>query len=183
MGTASQKPSRITLNVAVLYTGSYYAKDDRGTIAKARQVLDSYNIGLRLWPDDGQRSGGNMLPDLTRAIPHSEASYKALRKRVDAMVRGGSGFSVYAPAVFSQFDHDGYGITPEWFKAFTRGCLVAPSGNSDGMDLLHELGHCAGCGHEHGDETRSNFMNEANGRSEIGPEQLEKLMTANFAVA
>lgn len=181
MSAARQK--RVTLNVAILYTGSYYAKDDRGTIAKAREVLDRYNIDLRLWPDDGQRGGGNMLQDITTPIPHTEEAYKALRKRVDAMVRGGSGFSVYAPAVFSQFDHRGYGITPEWFKNVTRGCLVAPSGNSDCMDLLHELGHCAGCDHEHGEETRDNFMNEANGRSEISPEQIEKLMTATFAVA
>jgi hypothetical protein len=183
MGTANQAMKRVTLNVAVLYTGSYFAKDDRGTIAKARKVLDSYNIDMRIWPENGQKSGGNMLSDITWSIPHDEKVYKALRARVDAMVRGGSGFSVYAPALFTQFDHRGYGITPEWFKTVTRGCLVGPTGNSDEMDLLHELGHCAGCDHEHGDHTRSNLMNEADGRSEISNDQLNKFLSAAFAVA
>ena len=46
---------RIDICIACCYTPTYNIKDDRGTIAKAREVLDCYNIGLWVWPED---SGG-----------------------------------------------------------------------------------------------------------------------------
>ena len=53
------------------------------------------------------------------------------------------------------------------------------------MDLVHEIGHGADCGHTHGDggAERENFMHEANGRSTIRRSQVEKLIKASFAVA
>lgn len=187
LDTDWKSPKRVTLNIAVVYTASYFAKDDRGCIAKARDLLDRHNIALNVWPENGgQKGGGNMLSDLTQPIPHSKAAYQALRDRVSALARG-SGMAVYMPVVFTQFDHPGYGITPEWFKRLTPGCLIAPAGNDDGVDMLHEMGHGAMSGsdhdHLHGESHRSNIMNEANGRSTIYRSQVEKFAKALFSVA
>lgn len=172
---------RVTLNIAVLYTASYFTVDDRGCVAKAKEVLDGYGIDLKVWPDGGKKGSGNMLGDFVRPIAHDKDAYMALRLRVNEAVRRGGGFSVFMPAVFSQYVHPGYGITPPMFKLVTPGCLIAPTGNKDGMDMLHEIGHGAGCDHDHGDA--SNFMYEVDGRSTINQEQLEKLRKASFASA
>ena len=39
-------PKRIRLTIACLYLNSYFAANDRGVIAKAREVLDQHNIQL-----------------------------------------------------------------------------------------------------------------------------------------
>lgn len=176
-----RNPRRVALNVAVFYTGSYFTVDDRGTVAKAVDTLDRYNIELRVWPEGGRRGSGNMLYDIKAPIPHEKSAYEELRRRVNQMLRG-CPFSVVMPAVFTQFDHAGYGITPEWFKLVTPGCLIGPTGNDDKMDLVHEIGHGATCDHVHGDGNRENFMHEANGRSTIYRWQVEKLARASFAV-
>ena len=177
-----RNPKRVALNIAVLYTGNYYPEDDRGNIAKARDTFDRYNIELRVWPDSGKKGLGNVLSDINYSIPHRKEAYQALRRRVNEQLRG-CHFSVVMPAVFCQFDHPGYGITPEWFKLVTPGCLIGPTGNSDLMDLAHEIGHGAGCSHVHGDDSRANFMHEADGRSAIYRSQVEKLAKATFSVA
>jgi hypothetical protein len=148
-------------------------------------VLDRYNIELRVWPEDGKKGGGNLLGDINTSIPHKKEAYEALRRRVNDHIRGRCPYSVVMPAVFCQYDHRGYGITPEWFKLVTPGCLISPTGNDDMMDLVHEIGHGAGCDHIYGDDTaeRENFMHEANGRSKIARSQVEKLIKASFAVA
>ncbi len=180
-----RSPKRVALNIAVLYAGSHYGTDDRGTVAKAKEVLDNYNIELRVWPDGGKKGGGNILGDINAPIPHKKEAYAALRKRVNEQIRGRCGFSVVMPAVFCLYEHSGYGITPEWFKLVTPGCLIFPTGNADMMDLVHEIGHGANCDHMHGDggAERENFMHEANGRSTIRRSQVEKLIKASFAVA
>jgi hypothetical protein len=180
-----RSPKRITLNVAVLYTATYYGKDDRGTVAKAKEVLDKYNFELKVWPEGGQKGAGNMLEDFTQPIPHTKEAYAKLRARVNELIRRGSGFTWCMPAVYSLYEHRGYGITPPWFKQYTPGCLIAPAGNDDKMDLVHEIGHGAECDHVVGDlaAERENFMHEANGRSTIRKSQVEKLMKATFAVA
>jgi hypothetical protein len=176
-------PKRVTLHIAVFYTASCFAKDDRGTIAKAREILDRHNIELSVWPDNGgQKGGGNMFPDITEKIPHKPEAYKALRARVAERMRG-SGLVVYAPAVFTQYEYTGFGIAPPSFKSFTYGCLLHPNGNDDGCDLLHELGHCAmTCSDSDHEKERSNVMNVANGRSTLYRKQVEKFAKANFAV-
>lgn len=171
----------VALNIAVLYTGNYYPADDRGNLAKAKETLDKYNIELRVWPEGGKKGGGNLLADINYSIPHKKEAYEALRRRVNEALRGCS-FSVVMPAVFCQFDHPGYGITPEWFKLVTPGCLIGPTGNDDLMDLVHEIGHGANCDHVYGDDNRANFMHEANGRSTIEQSQVEKLAKATFSV-
>lgn len=104
---------------------------------------------------------------------------------MNELIRRGSGFSVCMPAVFSLYEHRGYGITPPLFKLVTPGCLIAPTGNDDKMDLVHEIGHGAECDHVVGDGAaeRENFMHEASGRSTIRKSQVEKLIKASFAVA
>ena len=180
-----RSPTRVALNIAVLYAATYYVADDRGTVGKAREVLDRYNIDLRVWPEDGKKGSGNLLGDITAPIPHRKEAYEALRRRVNEQIRGRCGFSVVMPAVFCQYEHRGYGITPEWFRLVTPGCLIFPTGNPDMMDLVHEIGHGAGCDHVHGDGAaeRENFMHEADGRSAIRRSQVEKLIKASFAVA
>lgn len=180
MSSISSK--RVYLNICCLYTGSYFTKDDRGCIAKAIEILDGYNIGLNVWPENnGQKGGGNMLPELTQPIPHTKEAYQDLRQRVSERVRGGCSFVAYMPVVFSQYEHPGYGITPPLFKSGTPGCLIAPTGNADGVDMLHELGHGAGLDHAHGDDNRTNIMNEANGRSMLTESQVEAFRKASFA--
>jgi hypothetical protein len=177
-----RSPKRVALNIAVLYAGTYYPGDDRGNIAKARETLDKYNIELRVWPEGGKKGSGNVLADINKPIPHDKAAYQAVRLRVNQQIRN-CGFSVVMPALFCQFDHPGYGITPPSFKLVTPGCMIGPTGNKDLMDLVHEIGHAADNDHVTGDENRANFMHEADGRSVIFRSQVEKLAKATFSVA
>ena len=50
------------------------------------------------------------------------------------------------------------------------------------MDLVHEIGHGAGCDHVYGTPNRADFMHEVDGRSVIYRSQVEKLIKALFAV-
>jgi hypothetical protein len=180
--TDYQSPKRVTLHIACFYTGSYFAEDDRGNIAMAREILDRHNIDLSVWPDNGgQKGGGNMIHD-NKMIPDDKDAYQALRRICDRMVRG-SGLVVYSPVVFTNFAHAGYAIAPQAFKNYTYGCLVGPTGNDDKCDLLHELGHCVmSCSDSDHEPDRANVMNVANGRSTLFKKQVEKFAKANFAV-
>lgn len=179
---------RIDLCIACCYTPTYFAKDDRGTIAKAREVLDRYNIGLWVWPEEngGQKGGSNMLnhPMYTAPIVHLEQAYKNLRRNMYDQIYRSCNRKPVAFVVYSRYDHPGYGICPAWFKGIapvvgeTPGCLIYPSGNDDQMDLLHELGHCAGLDHV---DDPDNFMAVADGRSKITQKQGEALVKSWFS--
>lgn len=183
---------RVDICIACCYTPTYNIKDDRGTIAKAREVLDRHNIGLWVWPEDngGQKGGGNTInhPIWQEPVVHTEAAYKALRRDMHELIKRSCNRKPVAFVVFSRYEHPGYGICPAWFKGIaplvgeTPGCLIAPEGNGDGMDLLHELGHCAGLGHAHMDD-RANFMNEADGRSRMTRAQGEAFVRSWFSWA
>jgi hypothetical protein len=185
-------PERIDICIACCYTPTYRAKDDRGTIAKAREVLDRYNIGLWVWPEDngGQKGGGNLLThQMWRApVADDKEAYKKLRLHMYDTIKGSCNRKPVAFVVFSDYDHAGYGICPPSFKGIapvvgeTPGCLIWCDGNADGMDLLHELGHCAGL--DHADpKDRDNFMNEANGRSLIREDQGKAFVRSWFSWA
>jgi hypothetical protein len=176
---------RVTLNIAVFYTPTYYAADDRGVIDAATDVLEKHNIGLNFWPMGARaKSTGRLLGQFTENIKHSPEAYQALRDVVQAHARN-SPLVVYAPVVFSQYEHPGYGIAPPSFKRITNGCLIAPTGNSDKMDLLHELGHCAmtcsNADHMEGEAHKDNVMYVANGRSSLYRFQVEAFGKTMFA--
>lgn len=178
--------TRVDLCIACCYTPTHFAKDDRGVIARARDVLDGYNIGLWVWPEEtaGQKGGGNMLHGYTSPIKNSKEAYQALRRDMYELIRRSCNRRPVAFVVFSQYEHHGYGIAPELFTGIapvvgkTPGCLISPSGNTDCMDLLHELGHCAGLDHV---PQKDNFMGVADGRSTILQAQGERLAKSVFA--
>ena len=179
---------RLDLCIACCYTPTYYAKDDRGNIAKAREVLDRYNIGLWVWPDDngGQKGSGNMInqPMWNAPVVHDKTAYQNLRLDMYNLLKRSCNQKPVAFVVFSQYEHPGYAICPPWFKGIapvvgeTPGCLVSPTGNADQMDLLHELGHCAGLDHE---TDANNFMAVTDGRSTITRKQGDALVRSWFS--
>jgi hypothetical protein len=179
---------RVTLNIAVFYTNFYHGTDDRGTIKAAEEVLDRHNIALNVWPMGARAKATGMtivLPDYPDGqVPHTQEAYQALRASVESLMRG-STMVLYAPVVFTRFEHAGYGIAPQWFKRLTNGCLLRAEGNKDKMDLLHELGHCAmtctNDDHMLGDEHRDNVMSVADGRSSLYRFQVEGFGKAMFA--
>lgn len=184
---------RIDICIACCYTPSYFAKDDRGNIAKAREVLDKHNIGLWVWPEDsgGLKGSGNMLNHEMWKAPviHDQEAYRKLRRDMYDLIKGSCNRKPVAFVVFSGYTHAGHGICPSWFKGIapvvgeTPGCLISPTGNDDQMDLLHELIHCAGIiQHAHPDD-RSNVMNEASGRSVLTKAQGDALVKSWFSWA
>jgi len=191
-------PKRVKLNIACVYLDNYKKNDDRGVIAKAKEVLEKHNIELNVWPANGMRQPGvNTLtymdiPELTDAsgkelklIPAEDAAYKAVRRAVDKKIKGQC-TAVYAlPVIFGQYVNGGYGITPPESKlptSLTRACFIAQAGNSDKMDLLHEMGHAVeaiGDGHS---TDKGNFMHTLDGRTFMYRFQVERMGRAFYAV-
>ena len=191
-------PKRVKLNIACVYLDNYKKNDDRGVIAKAKEVLEKHNIELNVWPGNGMKQlGVNTLthmdiPELVdtsgteiKLIPHEDSAYKAVRRAVDQKVRNQCP-AVYAlPVIFGQYVHGGYGITPPESKlptSLTRACFIAHSGNSDKMDLLHEMGHSVeaiGDGHS---PDKGNFMHTLDGRSFMYRFQVDRMGRAFYAV-
>jgi len=191
-------PKRVKLNIACVYLDNYKKNDDRGVIAKAKEVLDKHNIELNVWPGNGMKQPGvNTLtymdiPELVDAsgtelklIPAEDEAYKAVRRAVDKKIKGQCP-AVYAlPVIFGQYVNGGYGITPPQTKlptSLTRACFIAQAGNSDKMDLLHEMGHSVaeiGDGHS---PDKGNFMHTLDGRSFMYRFQVERMGRAFYAV-
>lgn len=181
--TDYKNPKRVRLTVACVYLESYFEKGDRGMVAKARKVLDEHNIELDVFEGFGTKTGWNTIPNTTEPIPDSKDSYKALYKAAKAKIKQmGCGFIIPLPVVFCQFAHDGYAIAPKVEGELTRLCMISPSGNSDLMDVLHEIGHAAGLGHDEFVPDPRNFMHRASPRSTIYKFQVEAFAKAPFSV-
>ena len=187
---------RVKVNIACVYLDNYKIADDRGVIGKAKEILDKHNIELCVWPGNGQKQlGVNTLtymdlPELAennqiKYIPDEDSAYKALRRAVDKKIKGNCTFVYPLPVIFCNYIHTGYGVTPPQTKlatSLTRACMIAQTGNSDKVDLLHEMGHAVaeiGDGHS---PDKGNFMHEANGRSFMYPFQIQRMGRAFYAV-
>jgi len=185
--TSFKLSKRVKVNIACVYLTNYFLNDDQGETGKAKSVLDSHNIQLEVWPPSAAKTPNNTLiyPD---PVPHdayddavNKVTYKDLLTRARSLISSKVPFSVFATVVFGQFQHPGIGITPPSVGLVTPLCIVSPNGNSDKMDVLHELGHASDLHHEMG--YAKNFMNPTNGRSEMMRFQVEKMAKSWFAVA
>ena len=176
-------PKRIRLTVACVYLESYYKEGDRGLVGKARDVLYDHNIELDVFQGYDTKTNWNTIPNTAEPVVDSKASYKALYRATKEKLRQmGCGFIIPLPVVFCQFEHPGYAIAPRAEGEFTRLCLISPNGNSDRMDLLHEIGHAAGLGHDEVVPDPRNFMHQASPRSTVYKYQVEAFARAMFAV-
>ncbi|MBK9153625.1 MAG: hypothetical protein IPM25_05335 [Chloracidobacterium sp.] len=185
--TTFKLPKRAKVNIICVYLSNYFLNDDQGEVAKAKSVLDNHNIQLEVWPQGAAKTINNTLnyPDPVPHDPYDDAvnkvTYTDLLTRARSLVSSKVPFSVFATVVFGQFKHVGIGITPPSVGLVTPLCIVSPNGNSDKMDVLHELGHASNLHHEDG--IAKNFMNGTNGRSEMMRFQVEKMAKSWFAVA
>lgn len=181
--TNFKNPKRIRLTVACVYLESYFKEGDRGLVRKAREVLYEHNIELDVFQGFGTKTNWNTIPNTSEPIVDSKASYKALYTAAKAKIRQmGCGFVIPLPIVFCQFAHPGYAIAPKAENELTRLCMISPNGNSDQMDLLHEIGHAAGLSHDEIVRDPRNFMHQASPRSTVYKFQVEAFAKAPFSV-
>lgn len=181
--TDFKNPKRIRLTVACVYCESYFGTGDRGMLAKARKVLDEHNIELDVFEGFGTKTAWNTIPNSADYIADSPAAYKALYQAAKAKIKQmGCGFIIPLPIVFCMFDHDGYAIAPKVKGELTRLCMISPNGNSDLLDVLHEIGHAADLGHDEFVNKPRNFMHRASPRETIYKFQVELFAKAPFSV-
>jgi hypothetical protein len=184
--TNFKNPKRVKINIACVYLTNYFLSDDQGEVNKAKQVLDRHNLQLEVWPPAAAKTPANTLV-YNDPVPHdaydnaaNKVIYTDLLTRARQLISSKVPMSVWATVVFGQFKHPGIGITPPSVGLITPLCIISPNGNSDKMDVLHELGHASDLHHE--DALPKNFMNGTNGRSELMRFQVEKLAKSWFAV-
>lgn len=181
--TDFKNPKRVRLTVACVYLESYFREGDRGMIAKAREVLYEHNIELDVFQGFGTKTSWNTIPNTSEPVADDRDSYLAVYRAAKAKIRQmGCGFVIPLPIVFCQFAHAGLAIAPRAEGVLSRFCLISPTGNADLMDVLHEIGHAAGLGHERDNASPRNFMHEANPRSTVYKFQVEAFGKAPFAV-
>ena len=181
--TDYQNPRRVRLTVACVYLESYFKDTDRGMVAKAREVLDQHNIELDVFPGFGTKTGWNTIPNTTESIADDPAAYKSIYQAAKAKFKQmGCSFGIPLPVVFGEFVNRGYAIAPKVPGELTRLCMISATGNSDQIDLLHEIGHAAGLGHEEAISSPRNFMHTANPRSTMYKFQVEAFAKAPFSV-
>ena len=178
--TTFRNPRRVKLNIACVYLTNYFLPDDQGGVAATKTALDGHNLQLEVWPPGGGKSSANTLIYPYQEVPHdayddavNRATYKALLNSARDLVKNRVTFSNYLTVVYGQFKHPGKGITPPGMPTTTPLCIISPNPNNDKVDLLHEMGHAADLHHEEG--IAKNFMNTANGRSEMMKFQVEKM--------
>lgn len=181
--TNYRSPKRVKLTVGCVYLESYFKDTDRGMIAKAREVLDQHNIELDVFHGFEKKSSWNTIPNSNERIPDEPAAYKVIYQAAKAKLRQmGCGFVIPLPVVFGEFLCGGYAIAPKVPGELTRLCMISATGNSDQMDVLHEIGHAAGLGHEEVKDYPRNFMHRANPRSDMYKFQVEAFAKAPFSV-
>ena len=181
--TDYRSPKRVRLTVGCVYMESYFENTDRGMIAKAREVLDQHNIELDVFTGFGTKSSWNTIPNSDYRVPDDPAAYKKVYQAAKAKLKQmGCGYVIPLPVVFGEFLCGGYGIAPKVPGELTRLCMISATGNSDKMDVLHELGHAAGLGHDEYIKDPRNFMHTANPRSTMYKFQVEAFAKAPFSV-
>lgn len=181
--TNYRSPKRVRLTVGCVYLETYFENTDRGMIAKAREVLDKHNIELDVFPGCETKSSWNTIPNSTERIADEPEAYKVIYKAAKAKLRQmGCGYVIPLPVVFGEFLCGGYAIAPKVPGELTRLCMISATGNSDKMDLLHEIGHAAGLGHDEVKDYPHNFMHRANPRSTLYKFQVEALAKTHFSV-
>jgi len=179
---------RVTLNVAAIYLPTFSRPNDMGNFRAAADLLEKYNIGLRVWPPGGDKLSVNSLDfgPYDKPIPNTRAAYQQLRKDVNEWIGNrATGYPFLVPIIFCQYDTRGAGITPHSTKigAATPACLISMSASSmqDRMTVLHEMGHAALYPKHRHDGTPGNLMQEADGRTYLLKYQVEAFGKAFFA--
>lgn len=181
--TTYRNPKRIRLTIGCVYLSTYYTHDDRGVIAKAREVLDRHNIELDVFPANGAKSPFNTI-NHDQLPKDTMEDYTVIYNMAKAKLKQmGCTFAIPLPVVFGQYKSYGYGIAPKVHKQhLTRLVMIAPTGNADKMDLLHEIGHAAELQHDNRDGPPRNFMHEASPRSVMYQYQVQAVAKALFSV-
>ena len=181
--TDFKNPKRVRLTVGCVYLESYFKDTDRGMVAKAREILDPHNIELDVFPGFGMKNSWNTIPNTSEPIADEPEAYKAIYQAAKVKLKQmGCSFGIPLPVVFGEFVHRGLAIAPKAPGELTRLCMISGSGNADQIDLLHEIGHAAGLGHEEAVSSPRNFMHTANPRSTIYKFQVEAFAKAPFSV-
>lgn len=181
--TGYRLPKRVRLTIGCVYFSTYFKHDDRGVVAKARDVLDAHNIELDVFPNYGMKTPHNTIQtDFEPA--DTEADYRRVYQMAkEKLKQMGCTFVIPLPIVFAKYKYSGYGIAPKVPGQLTRLVMIYPEGNSDKMDLVHEIGHAAGLEHDtRSDAQPRNFMHVASPRSVLYKYQVEALGKAPFSV-
>ncbi|QQS40247.1 MAG: hypothetical protein IPM63_12885 [Acidobacteriota bacterium] len=181
--TGYRNPKRVRLTVGLVYFSTYFKNDDRGVVAKAREVLDDHNIELDVFPTDIKKTASNTIQ--TDFVPKDtpEDYAKVYKMAKDKLKQMGCTFVIPLPVVFGTYQCSGYGIAPRAPNQLTRLVMIYPEGNSDGLDLLHEIGHASELGHDlRTDDPPRNFMHTTNPRAVMYEYQVKAIAKAPFAV-
>jgi hypothetical protein len=176
-------PKRVRLTIGCVYFSTYFKLDDRGVVAKARDTLDKHNIELDVFPIPVKKSPHNTIETTFEPFDTTEDYSKVYKMAKDKFKQMGCTFVIPLPVVFAKYHNGGYGICPRVPGQLTRLVMIFPEGNSDQMDLLHEIGHAAGLEHDvRSDNQPRNFMHVASPRSVIYKYQVQALGKAVFSV-
>jgi len=181
--TGFRLPKRVRLTIGCVFFSTYYKNDDRGLVAKAKEVLDGHNIELDFFPSNMTKPSYNTID--TDFKPQDTADdYKRVYTMAKSKLKQmGCIHVIPLPVVFGTYHYSGYGIAPKVPGELTRLVMIYPEGNSDLMDLLHEIGHAAELHHDtRSDAQPRNFMHVANPRSVMYQYQVEAVGKAPFSV-
>lgn len=183
MTTGYRSPKRVRLTIGCVYFSTYFKNDDRGVVAKARDVLDRHNIELDVFPAYGKKTPQNTIQTDFKPRDTAEDYAKVYKMAKDKLKQMGCNFVIPLPVVFGTYYCGGFGIAPRVPNQLTRLVMIYPEGNSDQLDLLHEIGHAAGLDHDlRSNAQPRNFMHVANPRSEVYKYQVEAMAKAPFSV-
>ena len=83
---------RVTLHAASVYLPTFQISDKmaKENYQAAEELLDKYNIGLKVWPPGGGKESQNSLniKPYGSPIPHTKEAYRKLRTDVNAWIQG-----------------------------------------------------------------------------------------------
>ena len=175
-------PKRVKLTIGIVYLSSYFKADDQGVVARARDVLDSHNIALDVFPTNYAKSAWNTI-DHTEYVPDKTEDYTEIYKKAKAKLKQmGCNHVIPLPVVFGAYVCSGYGIAPKVTGQLTRLVMISPTVNDDKMTLLHEIGHASDLHHDLTGGSPRNFMHEADTRTVMYKYQVEAVARAPFSV-